>query len=385
MQPGFGNASGLPPYGAAWSSPAPPYAHFNVYQFATSETGTSYGMPLGDRFAPSGYTSPELAYTPASTSSGSVGTWQVELQANNGCAEATGLSGATSGSSNGGTDVTISGWNFHRGATVTFDGVPATNVTVTHNPAPTGQANSTITAIAPPGCPGPANVQVTNAYGSETAGIDTSALANAFTYTGAAPAHCKSVPAKHPPGTPIGTFGGFNYLYSAGSKATSVRIGRAPSRAASMTSRATTRVFVPGNAPYAFALKGLPKNAKVTVRVRPLHGPPSGKALAFAPFATVRTTAKGTVTLPPLGLTGAASSIYGSLQPEFQLAFTAPGKPTQNLLVLLRNWTSYLPKRCAKLAAGLSPCAAKTAANRREAALIASLRVAPTAKGVAVK
>ena len=378
FNPAFGSANGLPPYSGAWLNPAPNFTHFNVYQFGTSETGTSYGMALGDRFAPQGYTSPEIAYTPVNPS-GSYGTWQVELQANNGCAQATGIASGTSGSVNGGTAVTIAGWNFHKNATVTFDGVPATNVTVAHNPAPTGSANSTITATAPPGCPGPANVQVTNAFGSASAGIDTSTLTNAFTYTGKAPAHCKGN------GLPTTSLSGLSYLYPPGVKGKLVTIKRAPSIAQSRTVRATTRVFIPGGTPYRFTLKGLPKKATFTVRVRALHGAPNGGVGAYQPFATVKANEKGVATLPALSIAAAASSVYGSLQPEFQLSLKAPKQKQRNLLVLLRSWTPYLPANCQKLKDGLSPCAAQTAVNKREARLIASLKVAEKGSAVVTK
>ena len=73
-----------------------------------------------------------------------------------------------SGPSNGGTAVTITGTNFVAGATVTFGGAAATNVTVV--------SNTSITATTPAHAPGAVNVVVTDNNGSGT-------LTNGFTYT----------------------------------------------------------------------------------------------------------------------------------------------------------------------------------------------------------
>ncbi|HYL94985.1 MAG TPA: IPT/TIG domain-containing protein, partial [Terriglobales bacterium] len=74
-----------------------------------------------------------------------------------------------SGSTNGGTSVAITGTNFAAGATVTFGGTAATNVTI---------ASSTqITAITPAHAAGAVNVVVTNTGGPS------GTLANGFTYS----------------------------------------------------------------------------------------------------------------------------------------------------------------------------------------------------------
>jgi len=62
-----------------------------------------------------------------------------------------------SGSTAGGTSVSLSGTNFLSGATVNFDGTAATSVTVVNA--------STITAVTPPHTAGEANVKVTNTDG----------------------------------------------------------------------------------------------------------------------------------------------------------------------------------------------------------------------------
>jgi hypothetical protein len=73
-----------------------------------------------------------------------------------------------SGSSNGGTAVTITGTNFIAGATVTFGGTAATNVIVV--------SSTSITATTPAHAAGAVNVVVTDSSGSGT-------LTNGFTYT----------------------------------------------------------------------------------------------------------------------------------------------------------------------------------------------------------
>ena len=77
-----------------------------------------------------------------------------------------------SGSINGGTAVTITGTNFVSGATVTFGGTAATNVTVV--------SGTSITATTPAHAAGAVNVVVSESNGSAT-------LTNGFTYTSSAP------------------------------------------------------------------------------------------------------------------------------------------------------------------------------------------------------
>ncbi len=72
------------------------------------------------------------------------------------------------GSTTGGTAVTITGTNFAAGATVTFGGTAATNVVVV--------SGTQITATTPPGSAGAVTVTVTNP------GAQSGSLANGFTY-----------------------------------------------------------------------------------------------------------------------------------------------------------------------------------------------------------
>jgi hypothetical protein len=74
------------------------------------------------------------------------------------------------GSSNGGTSVTIKGTNFASGSTVTFGGTAASNVTVV--------SSTSITAATPAHAAGAVNVVVSDSNGSGT-------LTNGFTYTAA--------------------------------------------------------------------------------------------------------------------------------------------------------------------------------------------------------
>lgn len=80
----------------------------------------------------------------------------------------------TSGPNTGGTSVTISGTGFATGATVTFGGTAASNVSVL--------GSTTITAVAPAHANGAVNVVVTNPGGQNATS------AGGFTYTGGAPA-----------------------------------------------------------------------------------------------------------------------------------------------------------------------------------------------------
>jgi hypothetical protein len=84
-----------------------------------------------------------------------------------------------SGSTNGGTAVTITGTNFVSGATVTFGGTAATNVTVV--------SSTSITATTPAYAAGVVNVMVSDSGGSAT-------LTNGFTYVGSPPTISKISP-----------------------------------------------------------------------------------------------------------------------------------------------------------------------------------------------
>ena len=107
----------------------------------------------------------------------------------------------TSGTTSGGTPVTISGTNFASGATVTFGGTAATNVVVV--------SSTTITATTPAQAAGAVNVVVTNSNGQS------GTLTNGYTYT-ASPAPTSISPTSGPTGggTPV-TISGTNFASGA--------------------------------------------------------------------------------------------------------------------------------------------------------------------------
>ncbi len=101
-----------------------------------------------------------------------------------------------SGPVSGGTAVTITGANFLAGATVTFGGTPATNVTVA--------SSTSITATTPAAAAGAVNVVVTNSGGQS------GALNNGYTYTATAAPDFSITAATLAPGTiPPGGIGLF--------------------------------------------------------------------------------------------------------------------------------------------------------------------------------
>ena len=169
--------AGLPAYADAWTGPTPAYPRFNVYQSATQTTGTTYGMSLGDRFSPAGQTDPEMGVT-ATPVAGFHGTWQVELLANDGCAQALSLS-AGSGPAGGGGQVTITGRNIRAGAQVSFGGVAATGETTSYDAV---ARTTSVTATVPAHAAGRVDVVVTNPGGDATTRRDSSTLAGAYTY-----------------------------------------------------------------------------------------------------------------------------------------------------------------------------------------------------------
>ncbi|MFM9017825.1 MAG: IPT/TIG domain-containing protein, partial [Actinomycetota bacterium] len=275
---GVGSA-GKAAFAAAWTNPFPGYPLFDVYQAAVDATGTTYGSPLNDRFTPPTTTSPELAVTPPQPQSGPY-TWQVELLAQQGCAQALSVSPA-SGPASGGQQVTITGRNFHQGATVTFGGAPAANVQVTHNPATSLDTITATTPKAPAG--GPVNVRVTNAYGSKAQNIDTSVLANAYAYPASGSGgQAGGIPV--PPGG-VGLGAGVFKYPGAGCSIREVVRGvmqAKPARA--------PRVTVPSGGIMQLAVRGLPKKAEASIDIQ-VNG-------QWKYIGRVRSNAKGAAVLP---------------------------------------------------------------------------------------
>lgn len=271
--------AGLPAYEDAWTGPAPDYARFNLYQGATQKTGTSYGMALGDRFAPAGTRSPELGVT--NTPIGSdYGTWQIELLPNTGCATASSMTPST-GSVTGGSVVTITGKNLYPGLGVMFGSVPATSVSVSTEPI---SGVSTVLATAPAHAGnGAVAVSVTNAYGTASPAID-SAVAGTFTYTGAS-----SPPA--PPAPPSQGAG-------AGSGVDAIPAGSVKVQVVKQKLRSDSRpvkVTIPLNAATALAVRGLPrKQSKAAVAIK-ING-------KWTSLGSAKVSRKGKATLPAFTL-----------------------------------------------------------------------------------
>ncbi len=82
------------------------------------------------------------------------GVWKMPIPADTFLAPTAAAISPTSGATLGGTNVTITGTNFRAGASVSFDGVAATNVVVVNT--------TTITAMTPVHQPGTVNVMVVN-------------------------------------------------------------------------------------------------------------------------------------------------------------------------------------------------------------------------------
>jgi hypothetical protein len=115
----------------------------------------------------------------AATATNSTGSWVMQMVAlkarsSGGVGSAPSVSSVSpsSGSSSGGTAVTITGSNFVAGAAVTFGGTAASNVSVVNS--------TSITATVPAHAAGAVNVVVSDNKGNGT-------LTNGFTYTAAPP------------------------------------------------------------------------------------------------------------------------------------------------------------------------------------------------------
>lgn len=135
------------------------------------------------------------------------------------------------GSAAGGTPVTLHGSGFVSGITVSFGGVPATNVNV---------VNSTqITLTTPSGAVGPAPVMVTSPAGSF------GGLSNGFTYLVATPQLTAVAPSEGllVGGTPV-TLTGSGFVVGA-----TVTIGGQPARNVSVTSPSTITAVTPPGVP----------------------------------------------------------------------------------------------------------------------------------------
>lgn len=182
------------------------------------------------------------------------------------------------GSTSGGTAVTITGTNFASGATVSFGGTPATNVTVSNS--------TTITATTPAGNAGAVTVSV-------TVNSLTGNLANGFTYV-ASPTVTKVTPAAGPAagGTAV-TITGTNFASGA-----TVNFGGTPATNVTVSNSTTITATTPA---------GTPGAVTVSVTVNSLTG-------SLATGFTYTTTPTVTSVTPNQGITagGTAVTISGS-------------------------------------------------------------------------
>gem|GEM_PF-1050840 len=282
---GVQGTPGAAPFAAGWANAFPGYPLFNVYQAAVNATGTTYGSPLNDRFTSAAISNPELGVTPPSSNNPGPYTWAIELLAQNGCAQALSVS-PVSGPAAGGQQVTITGRNFHQGATVTIGGIAATNVRVAHNPSTTLDTITATTPAAPRG--GPVNVRVTNAYGSKAKNIDTSVLSLAYAYpasgsgSGGSPGLAAGTPI--PPGGV--SLGGGSYRHPG----TGCSLAQVVRGAMQAKSARAPRVKVPAGAIAALAVHGLPKRAEASVDIQ-VNG-------RWTFLGRVRSNASGEAVLP---------------------------------------------------------------------------------------
>lgn len=231
----------------------------------------------------------------------------------------TGVSPA-SGSTLGGTNVTITGTGFQSGATVRFGGVLATNVSVTNS--------TTITARTPAGSPGTVAVQVTNAD------TQSGSLSNAFAYQAAPPPSITSLSPSS------GTTGGGTTVtitgtgFAAGasvrfgnSDATSVTVNSATSitavtpsgSAGAVTVRVTNADGQVGQLNSAYTYVSTP--APTVSAVSPASAPRTGGTVVtitgtgFLPGAVARfgsTNATSTTVVSPTQITAVTPSAAGT-------------------------------------------------------------------------
>ena len=228
------------------------------------------------------------------------------------------------GSTSGGTTVTLTGTNFLAGATVTVGGVAATNVVVVNS--------TTITFTTPAGANGPADVVVTNTDG----GTDTDE--GAFTYSQSAPTIGSVSPASGPAsgGTTI-TITGTNF-----SEGATVLIGGVPATSVVVDGSTEITVVVPaGTVGAANVVVTNPGGATVTsiggftyvaVPAHTLSNPLTQVSVAFGPQGEVIELVDSTGTLTQYDASGAHVLATG-----VQSAGVAFGPGGQVLMVTYRT------------------------------------------------
>ena len=209
---------------------------------------------------------------------------------------------ASSGSSGGGSVVTITGTNFTGATAVTFGGNPATNVTVINS--------TTINALTPSGTAGSVAVAVTTPAGTGTG-------ANLFTYLAQSP---PTVTAIGPNGGSIangGTTAGGTQVTITGTNftgATSVTIGGTAANFVTVLSSTSITAVTPAHAPGAV-------NVVVTTPAGAGTGTNLFTYIAPAPTVTGISAASGStaggthVTIAGTNFTGATSVTIGGNTP----------------------------------------------------------------------
>ncbi|MFY9558131.1 MAG: IPT/TIG domain-containing protein, partial [Blastocatellia bacterium] len=222
----------------------------------------------------------------------------------------------TSGSTAGGTSVTITGTNFVTGATVTLGGSPATNVNVTNS--------TSMTAVAPAHAAGTVSVTVTNPD------AQSGTLTNGFTYSTPPPPPAPTVIGVSPNsgstsgGTAV-TISGTNFVAGAtvtfgGAAASNIVVSSSSSISATTPPHAAGSVSVVVSNPdgqsgtlangFSYSVTPPPPPAPTVSGISPSSGPISGGTqitISGANFVTGATVSLGGAAASNVTVTSATS------------------------------------------------------------------------------
>jgi IPT/TIG domain-containing protein len=210
-----------------------------------------------------------------------------------------------SGTTLGGTPVTITGANFTGATAVTIGGVPATGVTV--------NGSGTISATTPAHAPGPASVVVTTPGGTGTG-------TNLFTYVTPLPAVSAISPISGTTagGTPV-TITGANFT-----GATAVTIGGVPATGVTVSGSGTISATTPAHAPGPASVVVTTPGGTGTVTGNYTYVPPTATITSISPSSG--TTLGGTsITITGANFAGATAVAFGGLAAT---SFTVNGSGT---------------------------------------------------------
>jgi hypothetical protein len=219
----------------------------------------------------------------------------------------------TSGSTLGGTAVTISGTNFATGATVKFGSVPATNVSVTNS--------TTMTATSPANSAGAVTVMVTNPSGQS------GSLASAFSYVVPTPTVTGVSPnSGSAAGGTVVTISGTNFISGA-----AVTFGSTAATSVSVANSTTITATTPANAigavtvtvtnaggsggSLANAFTYVAGSAPTVTKVFPNNGPTSGGTgvtITGANFISGATVTFGTTSATSVTVTSSTTLLATS-------------------------------------------------------------------------